>query len=79
MNIFDAIEENNIQSVKECIKSSADIHAHNALRWAIELNRFEIIKYLISLYTFLELKILFFKTKDLYIKYLILEQVYESS
>ncbi|MCK9596190.1 ankyrin repeat domain-containing protein [Candidatus Pacearchaeota archaeon] len=71
---------NKIESVIQLINDGANYHVDNdyPLRVASIYGNFDIVKYLIPLYNNKEeLKTLFFRVNNFYVKYLILERLYE--
>ncbi|MCK9596213.1 ankyrin repeat domain-containing protein [Candidatus Pacearchaeota archaeon] len=70
-----------IDIVKYLVEHGANIHTDNdePLYFAVYYNHFDIIKYLISLYSISELKELIFKFDSFYVKFLILERLYNES
>ncbi|MCK9596209.1 ankyrin repeat domain-containing protein [Candidatus Pacearchaeota archaeon] len=67
--------------VKYCIENGADILAidHYIMSIAVNKNYFDVVKYLIPLYPISELKELFSEIDNFYIKFLILERIFNES
>ncbi|MCK9596203.1 ankyrin repeat domain-containing protein [Candidatus Pacearchaeota archaeon] len=65
--------------VKYLVEHGADIYAldNYTLKWATYFEHFDVIKYLISLYNKEELRKYFSQFNFFYIKYLILERLYD--
>ncbi|MCK9596215.1 ankyrin repeat domain-containing protein [Candidatus Pacearchaeota archaeon] len=76
-----AVYNNYFDIVKYLVEHGANIRASCdwPLKWAFQYGYFNIVKYLISCYKKFELKELFSEINSFYIKYLILERLYNES